>query len=182
MKKTIESELLAQSPDGDANQRGLRQALGAFATGVVVITTLTDAGDPVGITVNSFSSLSLAPPLVLWSLNATSPSRCHFDSARRFAVNVLSEDQIALSHRFASRTALKFSNIPVHTGIEGLPLFDGCAAVFECRLQAQHPGGDHVIYIGAVERFEAYPQRAPLLFHEGLYRRIGPPLEGAGEP
>ena len=174
---TEEAEAVAQMHARDTAQRQLRQALGAYATGVAVITTLTEAGEPVGITVNSFASLSLAPPLILWSLNAQSPSRSHFDRAQRFAVNVLSEEQAALSHRFASRTPRKFSDVAMRQGVEGIPLLQNCAALFECRLQMQHPGGDHVIYIGAVEAFEADPQRAPLIFHEGRYRRIGPALD-----
>lgn len=172
-----EAASVSQMAAKDPAQRQLRQALGAYATGVAVITTLAADGEPVGITVNSFASLSLEPALILWSLNAQSPSRRHFDECRVFAVNVLSDTQAMLSHRFATRAPRKFSDVDVRQGLEGVPLLTGCAAVFECRLQTQHPGGDHVIYVGAVERFESDPQSTPLLFHAGRYRRIGPMLD-----
>src|SRR5215510_3233039 len=110
MKKTAE---LVEDPPGLPAQRDLRHALGAYATGVAIVSTLDAQGEPVGITVNSFASLSLDPPLILWSLNAKSPSRASFDQASHFAVNVLSAEQVDLSRRFASRTAQKFSAVPM---------------------------------------------------------------------
>lgn len=172
MKTT--TELIEESPDALASGKcDLRHALGAYATGVVIISTCDDSGEPVGITINSFASLSLQPPLILWSLNAQSPSRAHFDAAPYFAANVLSAEQIELSRRFATRRAQKFEDVVIKRGLGEVPLFQGSAAIFQCRRVAQYPGGDHIIYVGHVESYELYPERAPLIFHGGHYRRVG---------
>ena len=176
MKKT-NAELVEAPADTQLALRDLRTALGSYATGVTIISTYAADGQPVGITVNSFASLSLAPPLILWSLNAASPSRETFDAAPHFAVNVLAADQIDLSRRFATRIAHKFKDVPIEAGRTGVPVLQGCAAVFECRRQSTHEGGDHVLYIGCVEHYAAAPQRAPLLFHLGHYRALGPAVE-----
>lgn len=174
---TNNAELIEEPAEVAARQRDLRHALGAYATGVVIVSTSDVRGEPVGITVNSFASLSLDPPLILWSLNAQSPSRDSFSLAPYFAINVLSVEQIELSRRFASRTAQKFSAVPMRPGLGGVPLLEGCAAVFECRREIHHEGGDHVLYIGRVERYAAQPERVPLLFHQGQYRRLGEALD-----
>lgn len=153
--------------------REFRRALGAFPTGVAVVTTRAPSGAFVGLTINSFSSLSLEPPLVLWSLQRASPSLEAFDRARHFAVNVLSEEQVDLSRRFASQMPNKFSDLEVRAGLDGLPLLGGCAARFECRAAARHNGGDHVLFIGQVERFEYDPDRRPLVFYAGRYHAAG---------
>ena len=153
--------------------REFRKALGTFPTGVAVVTTRAPSGAFVGLTINSFSSLSLEPPLVLWSLQLASPSLGAFDRARHFAVNILAEGQVELSRRFASQVPNKFSDLEVHAGIEGVPLIAGCAARLECRAAARHNGGDHVIFIGQVERFEYDARKRPLVFYAGRYHAAG---------
>lgn len=148
--------------------REFRRALGSFATGVTVITTSRPGGEPVGLTANSFSSVSLDPPLVLWSLALRSPSRQAFEQASHFAVNVLAEDQVHVSRRFSSPVPDKFEGMTWRRGLAGLPLLDGTAARLECANAARHVSGDHVIFIGQVERF-AYEAKAPLVFCQGRY-------------
>jgi flavin reductase (DIM6/NTAB) family NADH-FMN oxidoreductase RutF len=156
--------------------RELRNALGTFPTGVAVVTTRAPSGAFVGLTINSFSSLSLEPPLVLWALQLASPSLGAFDRARHFAVNILAEGQVELSKRFASQLPNKFSDLEVHAGLEGLPLIAGCAARLECRAAARHNGGDHVLFIGQVERFEYDARKRPLVFYAGRYHAAGADL------
>ncbi|HKO88095.1 MAG TPA: flavin reductase family protein [Burkholderiales bacterium] len=178
MKTTTELvEETAEEAARPADKCDLRHALGAYATGVVIVSTCDASGEPVGITVNSFASLSLDPPLVLWSLNAQSPSRRHFDAAPYFAINVLTVDQVSLSRRFATRRAQKFEDVPTRQGLGGVPLFEGSAAIFQCRRVARHEGGDHVIYIGEVQAHEHFPDRAPLVFHAGHYRHLGAAID-----
>jgi 3-hydroxy-9,10-secoandrosta-1,3,5(10)-triene-9,17-dione monooxygenase reductase component len=153
--------------------REFRRALGTFPTGVAVVTTRDASGAFVGLTINSFSSLSLEPPLVLWALNATSPNLAAFDRARYFAVNILAEDQVELSRRFASQVANKFLHLDIHAGLEGVPLIAASAARLECRAAARHNGGDHVLFIGHVERFAYDPQKRPLVFYAGRYHAAG---------
>jgi flavin reductase (DIM6/NTAB) family NADH-FMN oxidoreductase RutF len=160
-------------PAATFDTREFRRALGAFPTGVAVVTTRAASGAFVGITINSFSSLSLEPPLVLWSLNVASPSLAVFDRARYFAVNILAEDQVELSRRFASQVANKFLDLEVHAGLEGVPLIAGCTARLECRAAARHNGGDHVLFIGHVERFGYEAQKRPLVFYAGRYHAAG---------
>jgi 3-hydroxy-9,10-secoandrosta-1,3,5(10)-triene-9,17-dione monooxygenase reductase component len=150
----------------------LRAALGRFATGVTIITCRDAAGQPVGLTANSFASLSLDPPLVLWSLRRVSSSLAAFEGARHFAVNVLAETQVELSRRFASSLAGKFNEGPWADGLGGAPVLAGCAAVFECASEARHEVGDHVLFIGRVLRL-ADLAVAPLLFQGGHYRMLG---------
>ena len=152
--------------------RDFRRALGCFATGVTVVTTGTRQGAHVGLTVNSFNSLSLDPPLVLWSLGLASTHRKHFEVASHFAVNVLAEGQIALSRRFASRAGRKFARLELREGAGGAPLLPDCAAWFECRIVSRERHGDHVLVIGEVERFTT-TTRKPLLFLHGHYAAAG---------
>jgi flavin reductase (DIM6/NTAB) family NADH-FMN oxidoreductase RutF len=156
--------------------REFRRALGAFPTGVAVVTTRAPSGAFVGLTINSFSSLSLDPPLVLWALNGASPSLGAFDRAPYFAINILAEDQVALSRRFAAPAGNKFAHLEIHAGIEDVPLIAGCAARLECRTQARHNGGDHVLFIGHVERFDYDPDKRPLVFCNGRYLTAGTDL------
>lgn len=154
----------------------LRQALGEFATGITVVTAraeTTDGGQWVGLTVNSFASVSLDPPLVLWSLGLGAASLKVFQTCKHFAVNVLAADQIELSQRFAQPQADKFAGLECATGNGGTALLPGCCAWFECRCVARHEGGDHLILIGEVERFRRAP-REPLLYHRGAYARLDP--------
>lgn len=155
--------------DSAGDSRELRRALGQFATGVTVVTTRDPAGGhPVGMTANSFSSLSLEPPLILWSITRTSRSLPAFLAASHFAVNVLSAEQIDLSVRFARHTDDKFAGIDWREGLAGLPLLPDLSAAFECRRVASHEGGDHIILVGEVERFARF-ERPGLVFAEGRY-------------
>lgn len=146
--------------------RAFRQALGSFATGVTVVTTFE--GQPVGVTANSFNSVSLDPPLVLWSLARTSGSMDAFRHAGHFAVHILGAHQESLSGRFARAGEDKFAGISWRKGGQGSPVFDDFSALFECRTVETYDGGDHVIFIGKVENFERRDV-APLLFHAGRY-------------
>lgn len=152
--------------------RDFRRALGCFATGVTVLSTLDAEGHARGMTISSFNSVSLDPPLILWSLALDSPSLPTFRDASHYAVNVLAADQQALSNRFASRLSDRFEGVNARSGLSGTPLLEGCCAWFECRHEAIYPGGDHLIFVGRVERFAAQPGLAPLLFHAGAYARL----------
>jgi flavin reductase (DIM6/NTAB) family NADH-FMN oxidoreductase RutF len=149
--------------------RDFRNALGMFPTGVAVVTTRAPTGAFIGLTINSFSSLSLDPPLVLWSLNARSPSAASFERATHFAVNILCQEQVEASRRFASPVANKFAGLDVDAGIDDVPLIRGAAAHIECRAHAQHAGGDHLLFIGHVERYAYARDKRPLVFHGGRY-------------
>jgi len=148
----------------------LRQALGNFGTGVTIASTRAADGCPVGVTVNSFNSVSLDPPIVLWSLNKTSPSLAAFEQAGRFVIQVLAIDQIDLSRRFASRTPEKFDGVHHRCGLGGLPVIEGCTAAFECLTLEQRTVGDHILFLGHIEAFD---QRhgASLLYCQGRYAR-----------
>ncbi|NKF22011.1 flavin reductase [Solimonas marina] len=145
-----------------------RKALGAFATGVTIITTRAADGTPVGLTANSFNSVSLNPPLVLWSLANSSASLEVFRNAEHWAVHVLATDQEDLSGRFAKRGIDKFAGLECDTGAGGVPLLRGCTARFECRTAFQYEGGDHLIFVGEVQAFDR-AESAPLVFHGGRY-------------
>ncbi len=148
------------------DQRGFRNALGRFATGVTLVTTLTDRG-PLGITANSFASLSLDPPLVLWAPARQSSRFAAFEAAPWFAIHVLSAGQRALADRFA-RTGTDFSGLNPVAGLGEAPLLGGCSARFECRHSAGHDGGDHLIVVGEVMRLME-SDAPPLIYHRGTY-------------
>lgn len=152
--------------------KALRSTLGRFTTGVTIATCRDADGRAVGLTANSFNSLSLDPPLVLWSLRSASPALSAFRAASHFAINVLSEAQVGLSRRFASAVADRFAEGQWADGAGGAPVLAGCTAVFECALHSQQQAGDHVLFIGLVERMHeaALP---PLLFQAGHYRLLG---------
>lgn len=145
-----------------------RAALGAFATGVTIVTTRSAAGEDIGLTANSFNSVSLDPPMVLWSLSKKARSLQAFLESGHFAVHVLAANQDALSHVFATAGADKFSGLNIERGAGGTPLLDGCSARFQCRTAFTYEGGDHMIFVGQVEAFDDFG-RAPLLFHGGRY-------------
>lgn len=155
---------MAANPDAIA----YRSALGAFATGVTIVTTRTGAGEDCGLTANSFNSVSLDPPMVLWSLARTSKSMDAFRNATHFAVHILAADQEALSNGFAKRGADKFAGARIERGEGDVPLLTGCTARFQCRTAYQYEGGDHIIFVGEVIAFD-HEDRAPLLFHGGRY-------------
>ncbi len=164
----------------DEERRAFRNALGAFATGVTIATTVDGAGNPVGVTASSFNSVSLDPPLVLWSLAKNSLSREAFCTSGHFAVHVLAASQEDLSNRFARSGEDKFAGVPWRAGHLGSPVLDEHAALFECRTRYQYEGGDHIIMVGEVTRHETCDV-APLLFHGGRYveRRARPATANA---
>ncbi|MGL4286192.1 MAG: flavin reductase family protein [Phreatobacter sp.] len=164
----LKDETLAQPLD----QRAFRDALGRFATGVTIVTSRTRTGRVCGVTVNSFSSLSLDPPLVLWSLAASSSSHAAFDEASHFVVHVLAEGQEALARQFARSGIDRFAGIATEEGPEGIPMLADVAARFECRTLYRYWGGDHVIFVGRVDGFAQAPERLPLVFHAGAMRRL----------
>jgi len=153
--------------------RDFRSALGCFPTGVCLVTTLGPGGRPEGLTVNSFSSVSLDPPMVLWTLSRGASCAPVFRDAEYFAINVLAGGDGALSTHFARASADKFSAYAERftPGLGGAPLLNGAAAQFECHSRYRNYGGDHIILIGAVERYR-WSEVAPLLFHRGRYVAI----------
>ena len=152
--------------------REFRSALGCFPTGVTIITTIDPRGQCIGITANSFNSVSMDPPLILFSLARGAYSMRSFLSTDHFAVNVLSLEQAELSTRFAKASADKWAAIDFELWDSGCPILPGCAANFECRTEHTYDGGDHVIFVGRVERFSIYPDNEPLLFFRGAYRSL----------
>lgn len=162
-------------------QKEFRNALGSFATGVTIATTKDANGDPVGVTASSFNSVSLDPPLVLWSLAKSSHSREAFCESGHFAVHVLAASQEELSNRFARSGEDKFEGVEWREGELGSPVFDSHASLFQCKTRHQYEGGDHIILVGEVIDFEAR-EEAPLLFHGGSYAERRPrPRSGTEE-
>jgi flavin reductase (DIM6/NTAB) family NADH-FMN oxidoreductase RutF len=151
----------------------LRAALAQFATGVAVVTTRGLDGRSVGLTINSFSSVSLEPPLVLWSLSKRSASLADFAAARSFAVHVLGAGQERLARRFAAPCADRFAGLARSIGPDGVPLLEDGVARFFCTPHDRHEAGDHVIFIARVERFERWGG-APLIFHGARFCGIAP--------
>ena len=156
------------SDDREDHARRFRSALGAFATGVTIVTTRDGQGEDIGLTANSFNSVSLDPPMVLWSLAKNARSLPAFLAASHFAVHVLAADQEELSLRFARRGSEKFAGLDLERGPSRVPLLRGCSARFQCRTAFRHEGGDHVIFVGAVEAFD-HSDHPPLVFHGGRY-------------
>lgn len=153
------------------NPKQFRQALGAFTTGVTIVTTRGPDGQDYGLTANSFNSVSIDPPMVLWSINKESSSAHAFTEGSHFAVHILATDQEPLSNRFAKSGADKFSGLDLQRGPSEVPLLDGCSARFQCKTTYQYEGGDHIILVGEVLAFDRY-DKAPLVFHSGGYRRL----------
>ena len=153
--------------------RDFRNALGTYATGVTVITAAGPNGKPYGLTCNSFASVSLNPPLVLWSLGMFSQGLSIFQNASHFTVNVLGASQQALSKKFATSSEDKFAGVEWTPGLGNAPILAGGVANFQCRAADRYYGGDHVIFLGAVEAY-AYNRQEPLLFAHGGYGRFTP--------
>lgn len=148
--------------------RHFRDALSQFATGVAVITTQAEDGRREGLTVNSFSALSLDPSLILWSLRCEAPSLESFVESGRFAVNVLQREQQWISQHFARPAVDKFAGVGWHQGLGGCPLLENSLAQFECAIERTIEAGDHVLFIGLVERFQI-SEGTPLIFSQGKY-------------
>lgn len=159
--------------DDPHDAQAFRRALGLFATGITVVTARAADGSPVGLTVNSFNSVSLDPPLVVWSLSAHLPQRAELENCSHYAINVLAADQEWLSRRFASRQGARFEGLDWTPGATGAPLLEDCCAYFEVRNTIRHPGGDHLLFVGEVERC-ARSEREPLLYFGGRYRQLAP--------
>ena len=150
------------------DERHFRNALGRFVTGVTVITTRTAEGTLEGLTANSFSALSLDPPMVLWSLRKNSSLLTTFHGSGHFAVNVLGTWQFALSEHFAKRMSDKFKDVAHTPGLAGCPLLSGALATFECVKEADVAGGDHMVFFGRVQR-ATHQEGEPLIFSAGRY-------------
>ncbi|TDF85953.1 flavin reductase [Pseudomonas sp. H9] len=148
--------------------QSFRAALGTFTTGVTIITSRGEDGEPVGITANSFNSVSLNPPMVLWSLAKNARSLPAFSSGKHWNVHVLSHEQETLSGRFARQGEDKFAGVDLDEGITPAPLLQDCTARFQCRTAFQYEGGDHVIFVGEVLAFD-HSERSPLAFQAGQY-------------
>ncbi len=157
----------AQAPS--FSPREFRGALGMFATGVTIVTTLSAEGAPVGLTANSFNSVSLDPPLVLWSLSRAAASLPAFEAGSHYAINVLAADQKALAERFASKATDRWQGVQATPGAGGAPLIAGAAATFECFNRSRYNEGDHVIFVGEVERCAWRDDATPLLYHGGRF-------------
>ncbi|MCC7006761.1 MAG: flavin reductase family protein [Ottowia sp.] len=155
----------------DSDTRHFRNALGTFATGVTVITTIDAHTQPIGITVSSFNAVSLVPPLVVWSLGEKSQYLASFAPGQTHLIHVLAAHQENIARHFANSGINKFTDIAHQSTATGIPLLADCAAYFECRTQAVYPGGDHNIIIAHVEHF-SYSNHAPLLFHHGQFSYI----------
>lgn len=155
------------------DSRAFRRALGNFATGVTVVTAADAQGNLVGVTANSFNSVSLDPPLILWSLDKRSSSLAVFEAASHFAVNILAADQIDLSNNFAKPKEDRFAGICYQAGEGGAPVLADCSACFQCETHQILDGGDHWIMLGKVVAFDDCG-RSPLLYHQGAYSMVLP--------
>ncbi|WP_294219136.1 flavin reductase family protein [uncultured Sphingomonas sp.] len=161
--------------------RLFRQALGSFVTGVTIVTTCDREGRAVGLTANSFNSVSLDPPLVLWSLALNSLNLPAFREAGHWVVHILTAEQRDLSQRFASRGTDKFAGLDYTPGPGGVPMLDGCAARFVCRAAFEHEGGDHAIFVGEVVDL-SIGAAPPLVFHSGQYGQMMPAGQRPARP
>lgn len=148
--------------------KDFRQALGMFATGVTIVTTRAGDGSPVGVTANSFNSVSIDPPLVLWSLAKNARSLDAFTTGEHWNVHILSQEQEALSNLFARAGEDKFGQQQLERGVSDAPLLPGCSARFQCKTMFQYDGGDHIIFVGQVLSYDR-TQRLPLLYVTGQY-------------
>jgi flavin reductase (DIM6/NTAB) family NADH-FMN oxidoreductase RutF len=146
-----------------------RTALGMFATGVTIVTARKANGDLVGLTANSFNSVSMSPPLVLWSLAQSATSMEAFATGSHYAINILSADQQELAKQFSAKGIDRFAGVSYQLGLAGAPLIDGAAATFECFNRSRYEEGDHVIFVGEVEHCAHRTGASPLLYHGGNF-------------
>jgi flavin reductase (DIM6/NTAB) family NADH-FMN oxidoreductase RutF len=156
----------------EVDPRAFRQALGQFATGVAVITAEGADGQSIGLTMSSFNSVSVDPPLILFSIDRKAFSLNAMTEAKGYAVNILGRDQEHLSNKFAKALGDKWVAVEHTLGHEAAPLIAGALAHFECVPYAHYDGGDHVIFVGRVVKFTAYPANEPLVFFRGAYRSL----------
>lgn len=155
----------------EIDPKAFRRALGNFATGVTIVTARAPDGTQVGVTASSFNSLSMDPPLILWSSIKSTPSCAVFEKSTHFAVNILAADQMDMSNHFARQQDDKFEGVEWEPGIGGAPIFPNCAGRFQCESYAKLDGGDHWIFVGRVLAFDDFG-RAPLCFHRGSYSMV----------
>ena len=160
---------LRQAGQPSFSSREFRASLAMFATGVTIVTAHTPAGALIGLTANSFNSVSINPPLVLWSLSQAASSMTALSSGSHYAINILAADQKELAERFASRQEDRWKGVLFTIGASGAPLLTGAAATFECFNRSRYEEGDHVIFVGEVERCSHRAGAAPLLFHGGRF-------------
>ena len=165
--KAVARALKARAPG--FSQKEFRASLGMFATGVTIVTARTAGGELVGLTASSFNSVSLDPPLVLWSLAQAASSMATFSTGSHYAINILAADQKALAERFAGKRDSRWADVAFTESDSGLPLLDGAAATFECFNRSRYQEGDHTIFVGEVERCFHREGASPLLFHGGKF-------------
>lgn len=158
-------------PQPFSDSRTFRATLGCFPTGVAIVTTLSATNSPVGLTVSSFNSVSLYPPLVLWSLARSSECLEDFQARRGFAINILSQEQTDLCNRFAQPHNNRFEGVNWYASSEGLPILTGVSAVMMCKTHAVHDGGDHEIYLGKVIS-HAHSENAPMVYAKGKIAQL----------
>lgn len=159
---------VAQPPPFSSHD--FRKALGQFATGVTIVTALNAQGQPVGVTVSSFNSVSLHPPLVLWSMANSAASLPVFMACSHYTVHVLGAEQKELAMQFATKGIDRWAGVTHQPGKCGAPLLDGAAASFECFNRSRYQEGDHVIFVGEVEHCNHRNDAAPLIYHDGRMR------------
>jgi len=160
---------LSKASRPNFSAREFRASLAMFATGVTIVTARTPAGTLIGLTANSFNSVSLNPPLVLWSLSQAAGSMAALSAGSHYAINILAADQKELAERFASKREDRWKDVLFTEGASGAPLLSGAAATFECFNRSRYEEGDHVIFVGEVERCSHRAGAAPLLFHGGKF-------------
>ncbi|MDP9108217.1 MAG: flavin reductase family protein [Pseudomonadota bacterium] len=160
-------------PVAPVDSRYFRQALSQFATGVTVVTMVGADGKLVGLTATSFNSVSLQPPLVLWSLGQSASSLAAFSAGAHYVINVLAADQVDLARRFGTRVQDRFEGVALDLSATGQPILHGAVAWFECANRSRYPEGDHVIFVGEVVQC-AFSQRPPLLFHASQFATTAP--------
>jgi flavin reductase (DIM6/NTAB) family NADH-FMN oxidoreductase RutF len=165
----LSSLIPRQATAPNFSQKEFRSSLAMFATGVTIITARTPNGDLVGLTANSFNSVSLSPPLVLWSLSQSAGSMAPLSKGSHYAINILAADQKELAERFASKRDDRWTGVAFRDGANGAPILEGAAASFECFNRSRYEEGDHVIFVGEVERCSHRVGASPLLFHGGRF-------------
>ena len=161
--------LTPQARTPSFSQREFRASLAMFATGVTIVTARTAGGELLGLTANSFNSVSLSPPLVLWSLSQAASTLPALSQGSHYAINILAADQKELAERFASKQGDRWQDVAFTDGISGAPLLTGAAASFECFNRSRYEEGDHVIFVGEVEHCSRQEGASPLLYHGGKF-------------
>jgi flavin reductase (DIM6/NTAB) family NADH-FMN oxidoreductase RutF len=159
----------SQAGHPNFSKQEFRASLAMFATGVTIVTARAESGELIGLTANSFNSVSLEPPLVLWSLSRVAGSMPVLTAGSHYAINILAADQKELAERFSTRREGRWDGVEWTAGISGSPLLAGAAATFECFNRSRYEEGDHVIFVGEVERCAHRAGAAPLLFHGGRF-------------